>query len=240
MISLFISLFLFIYGDISQLRRADELYKNGKYEDALTIYQQQLNEDPGNFNIAFNIGNTLLKLGRFEDSKKAFERANSLAKMANLAADSYYNKSISSVKSEDIESAMKDLRTAIRLNPNDKDARANYEIISRLLDKKKQEQKQDQKKDQNKDDKNKKENQKDDKSDNQKKEDQKKQQQEQQKNEQNKQEQEKKQQQPQEAKISPEQAQRLLDAMKKNEKEQLLKKNDFMKRNDRRKAEKDW
>lgn len=84
-----------------------------------------------------------------------------------------------------------------------------------------------------------KENQKDDKSDNQKKEDEKKQQ-DQKQDQQNKQEQQKKQNQPQEAKISPEQAQRLLDAMKKNEKEQLLKRNDFQKRNERRKAEKDW
>lgn len=138
---LFVVMF-FTSADISQLKRADELYKNGKYEDALAIYQEQLNEEPGNFNIAFNIGNTLLKLGRYDDAKKAFQRAESLTKSAGQSADTYYNRSLSSIKAEEMDAAVKDLRTAIKLNPEDKDAKANYEIVSRLLDKRKQEQKQ--------------------------------------------------------------------------------------------------
>lgn len=239
---LFLIVVMFLLSaDISQLKKADELYKSGKYEEALTIYQQQLNEDPGNFKIAFNIGNSLLKLGRYDEAKKAFQRAESLTKYSDEASASYYNKSLTNAKSNEFENSLKDLKTAIRLNPDDSDAKANFEIVSRMLEKQKQQEQQQQKqnKQQNKDDKNKKENQKDQNSDDKKKEDQQKQQ-DQQKNDQQKKEEQQKESQPQEAKISQEQAQRLLDAMKKNEKEQLLKRNEFQKQTGRKKAEKDW
>lgn len=248
--NLFLGVILLFSTDISQLKKADELYRNGKYEDALSIYQAQLNEDPSNYSIAFNIGNTLFKLGKFDDAKKAYQRAESLTQSAEKSANSFYNKSLAGIKSQQIEEAMKDLKTAIKLNPDDKDARANFEIVSRLLDKKKQEEKkQDQKqnKDQkNKDDKNQQDkNQQDKNKQDQKNQDKKDQEQKdkQQQNQQNKEDQQQpdqKKKQQQVAKISPEQAQRLLDAMKKNEKEQLLKKADFQKRTERRKSDKDW
>ncbi len=139
--NLILGLLLFFSADISQLKKADQYYRDGKYEEALIIYQAQLNEEPGNFAIAFNIGNTLYKLGKFDEAKKAYQRAESLTQSAEKSANSYYNQSLTGIKSEKTEEAIKDLKNAIKLNPEDKDARANFEIMSRLLDKKKQEEK---------------------------------------------------------------------------------------------------
>jgi len=241
--NLILGLLLLFSADISQLKKADQYYRDGKYEDALIIYQAQLNEEPGNYSIAFNIGNTLYKLGRYDEAKKAFQRAESLTQSAEKSANSYYNQSLTGIKSEKTEEAIKDLKNAIKLNPEDKDARANFEIMSRLLDKKKQEQKQDKKDNKDQKDKDKKDDKnqdKDNKNQDQNKKDQEKKDKQDQQNKQDQKQQEDKKKQQQQAKISPEQAARLLDAMKKNEKEQLLKRADFQKRNDRRKTDKDW
>lgn len=238
---MWVIILFFLLPDIGSLRKADDLYKSGKYQEALEIYQKVHRENPGDFKTVFNIANTLYQLGKYEEAASMYNQARNLAKYANDAGNTFYNKALSDMKKSDLQSALQNTMNAIKANPKDQDAKANFEIFSRLLD---QQQKQEQQQDKNDDKKDQKDNKdgKDDKNNDQKNQNQqgddKKDQQQNQQNQNQQQEQNKPQQ--QDAKISPEQAKRLLDAMKKNEQESLLKKMEFQKNNQRKKAEKDW
>lgn len=215
---------LLISGDISKLKKADALYRQEKYEDAYKIYREELDKNPGNFELAFNAGNALYKMGKYDEAEKLFDHAKSLTKSATQSSAGQYNQSLVNLKKKELEKALTDMKNAIRQNPDDADAKANFEVISRLLKKQQQQQQQQQKdqkkqdKDQKKDDKQKQQDQKD-----QDKKDQKDQQKEQQ----------------QQSQIPKDQAERLLDALKKNEKEALLKKKE-MSGKVRKQVEKDW
>ncbi|NUQ80629.1 MAG: tetratricopeptide repeat protein [Bacteroidetes bacterium] len=217
----------FLSLDIGNLQKADLLYKKGQYAEALQLYQNEQKERPDDPLLAFNIGNTLMKLGRQDEAVRQYQLSESLTRSAPVAGKSAYNRALANMKQQEMEKALLDARQAVKLNPADPDARANAEVISRLIDLRQQQQKQqqnkDDKKDQNKQDQQKQEQQKQD----------------QQKNDQKKQDQQKPDQQQQQATMPKEQAQRLLDALKKNEQEALLKKKEMQTRQ-RRKTDKDW
>ncbi|MCA0447138.1 MAG: tetratricopeptide repeat protein [Bacteroidetes bacterium] len=215
---------LLISGDITKLKKADGLYRQEKYEDAYKIYREELDKNPGDFELAFNAGNALYKMGKFDEAEKLFDHAKTLTKSATQSSAGQYNQSLANFKKKELEKSLSGLKDAIRQNPEDADAKANFEVISRLL-KKQQQQQQQQQKDQNKQDK---EQKKDDK---QKQQDQKDQDKKDQKDQQKEQ--------PQQSQIPKEQAQRLLDALKKNEKEALLKRKE-MSGKVRKQVEKDW
>lgn len=214
---------LLLSGDVTKLKKADALYRSQKYEEAYAIYREELDKNPGDFELAFNAGNALYKMGKYEEAEKLFDQAKSLTNSAAKSSAGKYNQSLSNLKKKDLEKALTEMKEAIKQNPSDEDAKANFEVISRLL--KKQQQQQQQQKDQKKKD-------KDDKKDEKQKQ--------QEKNDQDKKDQKDQQkEQPRQSQIPKEQAQRLLDALKKNEKEALLKRKE-MSGKVRRQVDKDW
>ena len=55
----------------------------GKYEEAMSIYQTLLQKDPNNFQLWYNTGNILIKLERYQESLRAFDRALEIRKDSN-------------------------------------------------------------------------------------------------------------------------------------------------------------
>lgn len=216
-----------LFTDIGNLQKADLLYKKGQYAEALQIYQAEQKEKPDDPLLAFNIGNALMKLGRQDEAVRQYQLSESLTRSASVAGQSAYNRALANMKQQEMDKALQDARKAVKLNPDDPDARANVEVISRLIDLRQQQQNQQQNQD----------NKKDQKQQDQKKQDQ--QNQEKQKQDQQNKDQKNPDQQQQQATMPKEQAQRLLDALKKNEQEALLKKKEMQTRQ-RRKTEKDW
>lgn len=51
---------------------AMDLYKQGKYQDALPLFRQAVSQKPGNFQVYYYLGSTLFKLGRLSDAVDAF------------------------------------------------------------------------------------------------------------------------------------------------------------------------
>ena len=211
----------------SQISDGNRAYNKGKYTDAEVDYKKALEKSPKSKEAQFNLGNAYYKQQRFDESMREYGSAGVSMKSPEERAATFYNAGNSLYKSNKYQEAINAYRQSLRLNPNDEDTRYNLQMARAKLAQQQQQQKQqnkDQKQDQNKDQ------QKQNQQQNQK------QNQQQQKQDEAKQDQTR--QQIQKNQMPKQEADRILDAMRNNEKE--VQKNLRKREAVHVKVEKDW
>jgi Ca-activated chloride channel homolog len=211
-----------------------EHYEKGNFSDAEVNFKKGVEKEPENFQAKFNLGDAYFKQERYDEAIKSYQSAMAFAKDDLEKARVHYNIGNSLLKAQKVKESIEEYKKSLKLNPYDQEAKYNLSYALELLKNKDQQQKDD--KDQNKD-KNKDQNQDKNKDQNKDKKD------DQQKDQQNKQDQKKKdqqdkQQQQQPQKISKEEAERILEALKDNEKD--LQKELRKIKGKRVKTDKDW
>jgi Ca-activated chloride channel homolog len=221
-------------SDRSLIRDGNRSYKNSKYADAEVSYRKALEKNKEFREGPFNLGDALYKQGRFGEAADQYNIAASRTKNADERAQALHNLGNSLLKSQKYPESIGAYKEALKLNPKDLDTKYNLEYAKAMLKQQQQQQQQQQKNDKNKDDK-----QKQDKKDQQQKDQQQQQKQEDQKQDQQKAEQ-KDQQQAQQKKqqISKQDAERILEALKNEEKD--VQKKLHKKVPARVRVEKDW
>ena len=204
-----------------------ENYDKGNFSDAEVNFKKGVEKAPDNFQAKFNLGDAYFKQKRYDEAIKSYQSALPLVRSNNEKAQVYYNVGNSLLKAQKIKESIEEYKKSLKLNPNDQEAKYNLSYALEMLKNQDQQEK----------DKDKKE---DKKEDQQKEQEQEKK--DQQKDEQNKQDQpkdnNKQKQQPQPQKISKEEAERILDALKENEKD--LQKELRKIKGKRVKTDKDW
>ena len=136
---------LVAWGSPSSAKRQ---YEAGKYDDALKEYQQLLKRNAADPRLHFNAGAAAYQKKQFGDAAKEFNEALS-ARDLQLQQRGYYNMGNTlyqlgeqspdpAKKSEDWENSVKSFDNALKLNPQDADARFNYEFVKNKLEKLKQ------------------------------------------------------------------------------------------------------
>jgi tetratricopeptide (TPR) repeat protein len=173
-------------------------YKKENYTEAEVNYRKALEKDPGLVQGHFNLGNSLYKQKKFDESDREFENALRQTEDRETKANAYYNLGNSLLKAQRYRDAIQPYVESLKLLPNDPDTKYNLSYALAKLREQQQQQ-------QNKSDKNNK----------QQKQEQQKQDQDRQKQDQ--QQQRKQQQAQQEKKMSKADAERILDVLKNNE-----------------------
>jgi Ca-activated chloride channel homolog len=145
-------------------------YKAGKYDQALKEYEKLLERKSDDPRLHFNTGASAYRNQQFEEAAKQFgatQKSGDL-KLQGLA---YYNEGNAlyhlgdknpdpKQRTDAWEKAAQDYQSAVKLNPQDADAKFNYEFVKRKLEELKQQQQQsqqnksDQKQNQNQQDQN--------------------------------------------------------------------------------------
>lgn len=216
-----------------------DLYKSGKYAESEISFKKGHEKEPGHIT-TFNLGDAFYKQQRYDEAIKTYQSALTQNDDKKFKSKVYHNIGNSYLKSQKLDESIKSYKEALKLNPYDEETKYN---LSYALSMKKNE---DQKNDQDKNDQKKNDQQQDQQQnqDNKDKNDQ-------QKNDENKgknndenrpdQNQTTKQdnlKQPQQNKISKEEAERILNALKNNE--QDLQKKLRKQKGTPVKTEKDW
>jgi tetratricopeptide (TPR) repeat protein len=191
-----------------------EKYHNKKYADAEVNFRKGLDKVPDNFISNFNLGDAYYQQKRYDEALKSYQSALAESKTNSEKAKVYHNIGNSLLKSNQFQESINAYKNALKLNPNDNDTKYNLSYALSML---KNQQKQNQ--DKNNQNKNQ------DKKDNQNKDQQQKDKQQQ--NKQNQQNQNQDQtakqdatkQKQQQNKISKEEAERILQALRNNEKD---------------------
>lgn len=121
--------FLFLTAASSgDARKANQAFENGNYEEAARLYQQALAADPSDARLHFNYGNALYHLGEADQAREAFETYKQLAETAEERALADYNSGKMFADLEMYDEAASQFRQALVNNPEDRDARFNYEL----------------------------------------------------------------------------------------------------------------
>ena len=212
---LFILSFLMSFNSFAQnkkslLRDGNELYTDSSYNEAEMQYRKSLEKDQDYFNASFNLADAVYKQERYEESSALFDALKDNAPTETDLAKVYYNLGNSLVKEKKLEEAIEAYKSALRINPKDKDTRHNLAITH----KQKQQQ---ENKDENKENKDEQEQDKDRENKEEEKENK-----EQEQNQENKEQQEeKKESKPEEKKeeMSKETAEKMLEEIQQQEKE---------------------
>lgn len=222
------------------IRKGNNAYQNGDYQTAEIDYRKALEKNKESVKGDFNLGGAMYQQKSFEEAAKKFETLTGENIPPDQKAGAYHNLGNSLMSLQQYQPAIEAYKNALRQNPDDSDTKYNLEYARRMLQQQQQQQNQEQNKD-NKDQQ--KQEQKQDKQDKQEQQDQKDQQQENkdQQNQEQQQNNQNQQQQAQPKQISKEDAERMLQALKDNEKETMEKiKLEKLKSAKKVKSEKDW
>lgn len=128
-ILLILSLFLIGWiGSWSQtIKRGNTHYEAGAYDAALEAYQSAAKDRPEDTISRYNLGAALYQKEEFEKAADEFRRSLDAADPI-YRAQGYYNLGNAQVQLNDIEGAIRSYKSALRLNPGDLDAKHNLEL----------------------------------------------------------------------------------------------------------------
>jgi Ca-activated chloride channel family protein len=123
-----------VWGESSRkkVKEGNEMYKEKKYDQALTKYQDALLSDPENERIQFNVANTLYWKKKYEEALKEFQKVVGTEEL-DLEQQSYFNLGNTLYRMGKLPESILAYQQALKLNPNDMDAKYNLEYVRRKL-----------------------------------------------------------------------------------------------------------
>lgn len=244
---LILSLNAFAQQERSHIRKGNKLYQDQKLEEAANEYNEALGIKNNLKEGVFNLGNVAYQNKDYETAVKQFETAAMMSDDDQVKAKAFHNIGNSLLEAKQFDKSIEAYKNALRLNPEDMDTRYNLAYAMEMLrqNPQQQQQQQDQQdQDQEKQDEEQQENEEnqDQQSQQQNQEDGEQQEQDQQQaqNEQGQEGQEQSPPQPREGRLTKEEAERLLEALRQEEQrvqEQLVNKKI---KGEKRNIEKDW
>jgi len=181
------------------IRRGNREYKDENFSEAELNYREALESNPQNIKALYNLANSLYKQGRYDEAANILEGLSGMDLSDSEKADILHNLGNANIGNQKIEEGIEAFKNSLRLRPEDMDTRHNLAYAQRLLQEQEQQQQQ--------------QNQDQEQNENENEEDQQPQPQDQEQ-EQDEQQQES---QPRPDQISPQDAERILDAMNQQE-----------------------
>lgn len=141
--------------ELEAIGRGNLLYKEGKFAEAISAYQEALAKNPNSAVARYNLAAARFRSSKFDEAEKDYRTAQELKSTeSTLRQKAIYNEGVSLSKQQKLEESIHAYKQALRLNPRDADARFNLEkALSEQKKKNQQEEKpqqqqQQQKKDQ--------------------------------------------------------------------------------------------
>jgi tetratricopeptide (TPR) repeat protein len=186
------------------LRQGNRKYEGGNYKEAEKDYRKALELNKESVKGQFNLGTAVYKNNNFEEATKIYGNLSEKSTDRDVKSKVFHNLGNSYLQSKEYEKSISAYKNALMNDPKNVDTKYNLEYAKMMLKKQQQQQQQNKDNKDKKDDKKDQQDKKDDKQDQNKKNDQQKQPQDQ-------------------KKISKDDADRMLEALKNDEKKTMQK-----------------
>lgn len=133
-----------IPGGVRRLARSGVArWSVGDVEGATSAFAEAVDLEPEAPDRLYDLGTALATTGRLETAAPLLEKA-----AEGGAVDAAFNSGTAALEQSDLEAALEWLKRAMIANPDDLDAKHNYEIALRMLDEQQQQQEQNQQQEQ--------------------------------------------------------------------------------------------
>ena len=134
------------------VRKGNRQYERGNYDTSVDNYSRALQENPECFEAKFNTANVQFRKELIDKSEQTLRKLAQDSTRTDLErADVSYNLGNTLFVQQRLEEALDCYRNAMRLNPDDKEAKFNYALTKELLKQQQNQQQQQQNQDQNQD-----------------------------------------------------------------------------------------
>lgn len=132
----------------SLVRKGNRQFHKENYERSIERYTAALEAAPQNFEAAYDLGNALYKAKRFDKASETMRTAAADTLRSDAErAEAFYNLGNAQFKQEKYKEALESYKQSLRLNPSDQEAKYNYAYTKRLLEQEQQDQQQNQQED---------------------------------------------------------------------------------------------
>lgn len=228
----FLPAFVYPQAENKQIRQGNRSYEDQNYKEAEIQYRKSLDRNAASVPGRYNLGNALYKQKNYQEAILSFDSVLKTDPGDRILSQAYYNLGNSLLKhaldsagaqSNALPESIEAYKQSLRLNPSDSSAKYNLSYAQHLLRQQEQQQQQDNQQ-----------------QDQQQQEQQQQEQQQQEQQQQEQQQQEQQQQQAETREISKQDAERMLEALKNDEKNTLEKLKKQQMKSQRVTIEKDW
>jgi Ca-activated chloride channel family protein len=121
--------------------QGNEFYRNEQYGLAEEQYRKAYDNDPTDVNARFNLANALYKQKKYAEAIRHFNEMGAQGKDKEFRASSFYNAGVAHTHLKDWKAAVEAFRHALRLSPEDQQARENLQKAMAELKKQQDQQK---------------------------------------------------------------------------------------------------
>jgi Ca-activated chloride channel homolog len=143
---LIISWSLFAQAENKTIAAGNNYYRQQQYDKAQSSYEQALHNAPNNKIAKFNLANSLIKQNNQTEAEKFLSELNVQENDPAIRSKAIYNQGVIFTQQKKLEQSIESYKAALRLDPNDKEARENLQKALLELKKKNPPKKQEEKK----------------------------------------------------------------------------------------------
>lgn len=120
-------------ADRRYVRQGNRLFQNEDFNEAEIRYRRSIEQNPQNIKGMFNLGNALYKQGRYEEAAELFQGLAQFAPGEAEKAYAYHNLGNSFLHTEKFAESVEAYKNSLRINPNDEQTRFNLAYAMNLL-----------------------------------------------------------------------------------------------------------
>src|SRR5439155_12544693 len=128
------------------IETGNNYYRQQQYDKAQSEYDKALQNSPNNKIAKFNLANTLIRQDKKDEAGKLLGELNGKENTADIRSKANYNQGVIFTQEKKLEESIESYKDALRLNPEDKEARENLQKALLELKKKNPPKKQEEKK----------------------------------------------------------------------------------------------
>ena len=115
-----------------KVKKGNELFTQGKYEEALAAYQDALLDNPLNEIALFDQGDAYYKMKKYKEAIDAYQKVVG-SKDLILSSKAFYNIGNAYFQQNKLKESIEAYKKSLELNPNDKEAKYNLELARAKL-----------------------------------------------------------------------------------------------------------